>query len=212
MPASRAIRPSRRLMQTGPSLRFASGLLRLARAVRGVGAGARGAPAHLRMPAPSRWMRSTPSARGGWARSISKAITRSGPARCATPSPRAAALVRALAGAAAVRPLHLPRPTSGRVRALYRSRGYYHAVVTSDRPVPAKGDVVNVTVYDRGRHPGRGDGRRPRHRRRHASRMPTSSGCAPTCRSSRATSSRRSATSGAARSCATGSASAATRA
>jgi outer membrane protein assembly complex protein YaeT len=32
------------------------------------------------------------------------------------------------------------------IRALYRSRGFYHAVVTSSVQVPEKGDVVNVTV------------------------------------------------------------------
>jgi outer membrane protein assembly complex protein YaeT len=38
------------------------------------------------------------------------------------------------------------RDDLGRVRALYRSRGYYHAVVTSTVQVPEKGDVLNVTV------------------------------------------------------------------
>src|SRR5262245_24676367 len=33
-----------------------------------------------------------------------------------------------------------------RLRALYRSRGFYHAVVTEDVDVPRDGDVVNVTV------------------------------------------------------------------
>src|SRR5262249_41406629 len=32
------------------------------------------------------------------------------------------------------------------IRVLYRSRGFYHAVVTSSVQVPEKGDVVNVTV------------------------------------------------------------------
>src|SRR5262245_65933748 len=38
------------------------------------------------------------------------------------------------------------RTDLGRIRALYRSRGFYHAVVTSTVQVPEKGDVVNVTV------------------------------------------------------------------
>jgi outer membrane protein assembly complex protein YaeT len=47
------------------------------------------------------------------------------------------------------RPLFDPytfRTDLGRIRALYRSRGYYHAVVTSTVQVPERGDVVNVTV------------------------------------------------------------------
>ncbi len=39
------------------------------------------------------------------------------------------------------------RTDLARIRALYRSRGYYHAVVSDDVEVPAKGDVVEVTVY-----------------------------------------------------------------
>jgi outer membrane protein assembly complex protein YaeT len=38
------------------------------------------------------------------------------------------------------------RTDLGRIRGLYRGRGYYHAVVTSTVQVPEKGDVVNVTV------------------------------------------------------------------
>jgi len=38
------------------------------------------------------------------------------------------------------------RTDLNRIRALYRSRGYYHAVVTSDVQVPSQGDLVNVTV------------------------------------------------------------------
>jgi outer membrane protein assembly complex protein YaeT len=38
------------------------------------------------------------------------------------------------------------RTDLGRIRALYRSRGYYHAVVTSTVQVPEKGAVLNVTV------------------------------------------------------------------
>jgi outer membrane protein insertion porin family/translocation and assembly module TamA len=47
------------------------------------------------------------------------------------------------------RPLFDPytfRTDLGRIRALYRSHGFYHAVVTSSVEVPEKGDVVNVTV------------------------------------------------------------------
>jgi outer membrane protein assembly factor BamA len=33
-----------------------------------------------------------------------------------------------------------------RLRALYRSRGFYHTVITDDVTVPTKGDVVKVTV------------------------------------------------------------------
>src|SRR5262245_62144634 len=39
------------------------------------------------------------------------------------------------------------RTDLARIRALYRSRGYYHAVVSDDVELPAKGDVVKVTVY-----------------------------------------------------------------
>src|SRR5262249_21435503 len=38
------------------------------------------------------------------------------------------------------------RTDLARIRALYRSRGYYHAVITDDVTLPAKGDVVKVTV------------------------------------------------------------------
>jgi outer membrane protein assembly complex protein YaeT len=38
------------------------------------------------------------------------------------------------------------RTDLARIRALYRSRGYYHAVVRDDVELPAEGDVVKVTV------------------------------------------------------------------
>jgi outer membrane protein insertion porin family/translocation and assembly module TamA len=38
------------------------------------------------------------------------------------------------------------RTDLGRIRALYRSRGYYHAVVRDDVVLPAEGDLVQVTV------------------------------------------------------------------
>jgi len=38
------------------------------------------------------------------------------------------------------------RTDLNRIRAIYRSRGFYHAVVTSDVEVPTTGDLVNVTV------------------------------------------------------------------
>jgi outer membrane protein insertion porin family/translocation and assembly module TamA len=38
------------------------------------------------------------------------------------------------------------RTDLARMRALYRSRGFYHAVITDDVTLPAKGDIVKVTV------------------------------------------------------------------
>src|SRR5262249_37922448 len=114
-----------RLMKAVASLRFASGLLRLARAVRvrGAGAGDRSAPARtLRRPRDSaRCARYAARLEAGHAplRGQPPGGQRRAPRRPVPPPP---ALVRALAEAPAVRSVHLPHRPGPHPRALSQPR------------------------------------------------------------------------------------------